>query len=145
MRVKKWQPFSDMVRFMDGFDDYFRGRLSDEDPESVVAWSPSIDIHENDNEYIFRAELPGMEKKDINVEMENDHLVISGEKKSHQESKNENCHRYESAYGRFYRSFKLPSGVDQNKIKAVMKNGILELKLPKSEEKKKKSIPISIN
>jgi len=145
MRLRKWQPFSDMVRFMDGFEDLFRSNLGESGHESVAAWSPNIDIHENDDEYIFRAELPGLEKKDINVEVENDQLIISGEKKQDREAKDENCHRYESSYGRFYRSFRLPSGIDQEKIKAVMKNGVLQLNVAKAEEKKRKAISVSVN
>lgn len=141
MRLRRWQPFGDVV----GFGDFFKDSEFDSNSMSIAAWSPNIDIHEDENEYIFIAELPGMDKKDINIEIENDQLIISGEKKHKKEFKKENCQRFESSYGKFYRSFKLPISVNQEEIKAVMKDGVLELKLPKAEEKKRKSIPVSIN
>ena len=146
MRLQAWHPFGDMVRFMDGFnDDFSKDRDFDSNSMAVASWSPHIDIHEDENQYVFRAELPGMDKKDVNVEIENDQLIISGEKVYKQEYKDENCHRVESSSGKFYRSFRLPKSVDQDKIKAVMEKGVLELKVPKAEDKKRKSIPVVVN
>jgi HSP20 family protein len=146
MRLRRWQPLGDIVRFMDGFNDgFFKDPDFDSNSMAVASWSPHIDIHEDENEYVFRAELPGMDKKDVNVEIENDQLIISGEKVYRQELKEENFHRVESSSGKFYRSFRLPKTVNQEKIKAVMEKGILELKIPKAEDKKRKKIPVIVN
>lgn len=142
MAIKRYHPFGDLLRWVDNVNSMLDE--SDRDPMSVSAWSPKVDIHEDENQYLFQVELPGMDKKDINVEIENDQLVLSGEKKHRKEFKEENCHRFESGIGKFYRSFQIPKSIQQDKVKASMKNGVLELMLPKAEEKKKKSIPVDV-
>ncbi len=112
-------------------------------PMSTTAWNPSVDIFENDNEVIIKAELPGMNPKDMEVRLENNVLMLKGERRFEKEAKEENYHRVEREYGSFSRSFTLPSAVDPEKVMAEYKDGILKVVLPKREEIKPKPIKIA--
>jgi HSP20 family protein len=109
-----------------------------------AAWSPLVDIAEDDNEYLIKAELPGIEKDQVKVSVEDGLLVISGERNSEKEEKNRKYHRVERSYGSFIRSFSLPDDADGTKVKAEFKNGILKVHLPKDETAKPKSIEIKV-
>jgi len=98
----------------------------------------SIDVSETKNELVVKAELPGMDSKDIDISMSNGFLTIKGEKKHEKEEKDENYHLIERSYGSFTRSVRLPKEVQSEKIMASFKNGVLRVTLPKSEEAKKK-------
>lgn len=148
MSLVKWEPFREMAglhgRLNRMFPDSFFGRMGSllEDSTVVRNWAPVVDIYETENEVVLKAELPGMEKKDIHLEVRDHTLTLSGERKHEKEEKEENFHRVERSYGKFYRSFSLPSTVDTEKVKANMKEGVLEIKLPKVEEAKPKAIEI---
>ncbi|MFO8032572.1 MAG: Hsp20/alpha crystallin family protein [Desulfohalobiaceae bacterium] len=103
---------------------------------------PALNISEDEKEIKVEAELPGMGAKDVDISMQNNNLVIQGEKKFEDEDKRDNYHRVERAYGSFYRSIPLPVKVDEDNIKASFKNGILNISLPKQEEAKGKKIQI---
>jgi len=146
MTVKRWKPFGDLVSVQDKinrlFDDTFRDFDSDRD--TLATWYPATDVYETKDEYIFKMETPGLSKDDINIEFNNNTLSVSGEKKEEEKIKKENFFRIESFSGKFSRSFSLPKNIDPKKIKATMKEGILELHVAKVEEAKAKSIPIDI-
>jgi HSP20 family protein len=108
-----------------------------------TAWNPSVDIFENENEVVFKAELPGMNAKDIEVKLENNVVTIKGERQFEKETKEENYHRVEREYGTFSRSFALPTAVNGDKVTAEYKDGILRIILPKKEEIKPKPIRIA--
>lgn len=108
-------------------------------------WAPLVDISEDDGEYLIRADLPGVEKDQVKVTVENGVLLISGERSSEKEEKNMKYHRIERSYGSFIRSFVLPDDADGTKVKADFKNGILKVHLPKDENAKPKSIEIKVN
>jgi HSP20 family protein len=108
-------------------------------------WAPAVDIYDNKNSLVIKADLPGMTQKDIDVSVEDDVLRIKGEKKKEHEEKKDNFYRLERSYGCFERSFALPSNVDATKVKASYKEGVLELTLPKKEEAKPKQIKVDIN
>lgn len=125
----------------DFFKPFFRGGEEDN-------WStdyPAADIFETKDDYILKLEVPGMKKDDIKVEINQNTLTVSGERKQDSDVKEDNYHRVERFYGSFNRSFTLPGETDTAKIKATMKDGILELKIPKAEEKKAKSISINVS
>ncbi len=124
------------------FGSQFHGG-SNEQEYSAGEWCPLTDIYETEEEYIFKVEVPGMEKKDITIEVKDDTLWIRGERREDMEARKDNYHRTEIRTGKFARSFRLPRGIDQEKIKAAMNNGILELKVAKPEEKKPKAISIN--
>ena len=109
---------------------------------STTSWNPSVDIFETDNDVVVKAELPGMDPKSIDVRLENNVLMLKGERHFEKETKEENYHRVEREYGSFSRSFSLPMPVKEDKITAEYKDGILRIVLPKKEEVKPKSIRI---
>jgi HSP20 family protein len=123
----------------DLFSEFFNNNL-----ERIPAGSiyPKVDIEENENSYLFKAELPGVKKEDVSIEIDNKVLTISGEKKEEREEKNGNVFRKESYSGSFSRSFTLPEHVNPDDADAKYENGILFLSIPKSEDKAKKKIDI---
>jgi HSP20 family protein len=150
MAIVRWEPFRDLVAVQDRlnriFDDTFRGnpRGSDEDWALGGQWAPSVDIFEHEGNLVLRAELPGIEPKDVDVHVENNVLTLRGERKFESEVKREKYHRVERAYGTFSRSFTLPNVVDTEKIKADYKDGVLQVTLPQREEAKPKQIQVSV-
>ncbi|HET8721758.1 MAG TPA: Hsp20/alpha crystallin family protein [Nitrospira sp.] len=111
---------------------------------SVAQWSPLVDITEDDKEYVVKAEIPEMKKEDIKINVHDDVLTMSGERKYEKEEKGKKYHRVERAYGSFMRSFALPEDADGSKISAEYKDGLLKVHLPKSEQAKKKAIEVKI-
>ena len=107
-------------------------------------WLPSIDVSETKSDLVIKAELPGMDSKDIDISLSNGFLTIKGEKNQEKEEKDENYHLIERSYGSFTRSVQLPREVQSDKITASFKNGVLRVTLPKSEEAKKKEIKIKV-
>jgi HSP20 family protein len=114
------------------------------EPYSMAAWSPSCDIFETGNEIVVKAEIPGVKKEDVKVSVQDNVLTLSGERKFEEETKKENYVRVERGYGSFTRSFTLPAYVDATKISAGFKDGLLEVKLPKSEAAKPKEVEIKV-
>ena len=111
---------------------------------SVTEWSPLVDISEDEKEYVVKAEIPEMKKEDIKINVHDDVLTVSGERKYEKEEKGKKYHRVERAYGSFRRSFALPENADGSKISAEYKDGVLKVHLPKSEQAKKKAIEVKI-
>ena len=146
MAVVRWDPFRDLGMLQDRmnrlFDDAGRGWRSDE-PAATTSWSPSVDIFETEGEIVVKAELPGMDRKDITLHLENNVLTLRGERKFEKETKEENYHRIERSYGNFSRSFSIPATVDEEKIRADYKDGVLKIVLPKKEQAKPKQIKIA--
>jgi len=146
MAVVRWDPFRDLGLLQDRmnrmFDDAGRGWRADE-PAATTSWSPSVDIFETEGEIVVKAELPGMDRKDIALHLENNVLSIRGERRFEKETKEENYHRIERSYGNFSRSFSIPATVDEEKIRADYKDGVLKIILPKKEQAKPKQIKIA--
>jgi HSP20 family protein len=109
---------------------------------TVADWAPSVDISETEGEYHLKAELPEVKKEDVSVMVQNGVLTLQGERKQEREEKGRKYHRVERSYGCFMRSFSLPDHVDETKIKAEFKDGVLHLLLPKSEKTKPKAIEV---
>ena len=146
MAVVRWDPFRDLNLLQDRmnrlFDDAGRGWRADE-PAATTSWSPAVDIFETEGEIVVKAELPGMERKDITLHLENNVLSLRGERKFEKETKDENYHRIERSYGAFSRSFAIPATVDEEKIRAEYKDGVLNIVLPKKEQARPKQIKIA--
>jgi HSP20 family protein len=140
MSLIRWDPFREFNTLPARFGGYF-GKKWDE-PLST-GWNPSVDVFENENEIVFKAELPGMNAKDIEVKLENNVLTLKGERQFEKETKEENYHRVEREYGTFIRSFALPTAVNGDKVTAEYKDGVLKIILPKKEEIKPKPIRIA--
>ena len=112
--------------------------------ETDYNWSPRIDVNETDKEIIIDAEVPGIDKKDIKVEVKDNILSISGERKQEKKSENAECFRVERHYGKFERTFGLPETVLADKVSAHYKDGVLKLTLPKTEKAKPKEIAVEV-
>ena len=150
MALVRWRPMRDMMNVQDEmnrlFDRFFGKELWDEDEQlSQMNWFPVVDIKENKDEFTVFAELPGMNKEDVHITFTDGKLVVEGERKKEQEENEANYHRVERSYGKFCRTFQLPSGIQANKIAADFKDGILKIKLPKSEEVKPKEIEVKVS
>ena len=141
MSLVKWDPFRELNTLNERVGNFF-GRSWDI-PPSTTTWNPSVDIFENDNEVVIKAELPGMDAKDIEVRLENNVLMLKGERRFEKEAKEENYHRIEREYGVFSRAFSLPAAVNGDKVAAEYKDGVLKVTLPKKEETKSKPIKIA--
>jgi len=143
MSLTRWDPFRDLQERMNRmFEDTGRGWRSEE-PSSTTTWSPAVDIYETDHEILVQAELPGVDRKDISLHLEKNVLTLKGERRFEKETKQENYHRIERAYGGFSRSFAIPATVEEDKIRADYKDGILKIALPKKEQVKPKQIQIA--
>jgi HSP20 family protein len=125
-------------------DHFFRGVESDYGMESG-AWMPPVDLVENDEKITVKAEIPGINPKEINISIQDNTLIIKGEKKEEKEEKGKNYYRMERRYGSFARSINLPASVDTGKVTAEYKNGVLEISLQKKEEAKPKQINVKIS
>ena len=126
------------------FDDFFRGDILANDSFFSRDWNPAVDIVENNDKYIVKAELPGLCKEDVKITLENNLLTIRGEKKNEDEKKEGNYHRVERSYGSFERSFSVPGSIRSNDIDAQYNDGILTVTLPKAEEAKQKRIDVTV-
>ncbi len=146
MAIVRWDPFRDVMSLQERMNELFertmRRRAEEEEGLAPRAWSPAVDIYETDEKMVIKAELPGLKKEDIDIEVRDNTLTLKGERKFEKEIKQENYHRVERAYGSFQRSFTLPGTVKQEAIEASFRDGILEVSLPKAEEAKPKQIKI---
>ncbi len=148
MAIVRWEPFRDLVASQDRFNRLFNesfSRLFGEEEGNLRAWTPAVDIFENDNNIVLKAELPGVDPKDVEVRVEDSTLYLKGERKFEKEVKEENYHRIERSYGSFARSFSLPGTIDSEKVQAEYKDGLLTLTIPKREEAKPKTIKINVS
>src|SRR5688572_4000802 len=128
---------SDMNRLFDGF---FGPRSNG---SGVRRWLPAMDLVEAENHLVLRADLPGVNEDDVAIEIRDGVLTISGERRAEHEDKREGYHRVERAFGRFSRSLTLPKGVDADAVTANFERGVLEVRVPKPEERKPKRVEIS--
>jgi HSP20 family protein len=144
---KTVKPFADLLSLQNRINRLFGDTTRDiinRDIGDRETWNPATDILETQDEYVFKLDVPGLSKEDVNINFEKGVLTISGEKKENREIKKDDYHRIESFSGKFSRSFTLPQNIDAEKISASIKDGLLELRVGKSEAKKPKSIPISV-
>jgi HSP20 family protein len=153
-RSVPWKPIAEMARWERDMErmlgNFFTGRLPSffEDrftPGSSLGMrEPSLDLYEEKDQIVVKAELPGMTKDDIQVSIADNLLMIRGEKKKEEEDKGKDYYHSERVYGYFSRSVALPTEVNPEKIQALFKNGVLEIRLPKSEEAKKKTVNVKV-
>jgi HSP20 family protein len=151
MAIVRFEPFRDVLSLQDRmnrlFDESFRAtqRASADDEWALGgSWAPAVDIYEQGSDIVLKAELPGVDPKDVDIRLENNVLSLRGQRKLDGEVKRESYHRVERSYGSFSRSFTLPTVVDQGAIKAEFKDGLLRVTLPKREEAKPKQIQINV-
>jgi len=146
MPIAKYSPFVDTDEFPAGlrlFQDTVNRLFSDQ--TTTRPWAPSVDIFETDNELVLKADVPGVEQKDIDIRIENGTLSLKGERKFERDEKNKGFHRQERSYGSFVRYFTIPDTVDSENVKADFQGGVLTVTLPKKEIAKPKSIKVQVN
>ena len=148
MTIVKWDPFRNVAALQDRinriFDESFSRTADLEDDISMSAWKPSVDIYETDEAIILKAELPGIKKEDVSVEIKDNVLTLRGERVEDKEIKEGSYFRKERCFGTFSRAFNLQHRVQPDKIKAKFKDGILEIEIPKPEEEKPKQITVNV-
>jgi HSP20 family protein len=161
MTLTRWQrpdfwglsPLRRMTTLRDEVDSLFNlafGRLVDAKGENgqglqlLEGWFPAVDVYEDKDNLLVKAELPGLKKEDIQISLDNGNLTLSGERKQEEKHQEADVYRSERWVGRFHRSVSLPSRVDADKINATYADGVLTVTLPKAEDAKPKQIPISV-
>ena len=146
MNIVRWTPWREMETFNNHFNRFFdESFLSNRwltDKSGGSDWNPRVDVYEKEDAIILKAELPGMNKKDIDIDIEDRVLTLRGERSLDDEVTDESYYRRERVYGKFHRAFRLPADVEPEKIKADFKDGILNVNIPKPEEKKPKKISV---
>ncbi|MDX1528531.1 MAG: Hsp20/alpha crystallin family protein [Gammaproteobacteria bacterium] len=148
MNVIRYQPLGMLRQFHDEvsrlFDEDYRGLVSgDQSSAATSHWAPAVDIKEEVDRYVLRADVPGVDSKDIEITMENGVLTIKGERKYEDQEEREGYKRVERVYGTFFRRFTLPDTADAEKVSASSKNGVLEVSIPKQEKVQPRKIKIS--
>jgi HSP20 family protein len=138
MSLSHFDPLANLRLFEDAFT-----RIVSE-PQSNRPWSPAVDIYETENDLVFKADLPEVDQKDIDVRVENQTLTISGQRKFEKTESNKGYHRIERSYGNFQRSFAVPNTFDTEKIAASFKNGVLSVTLPKKEAAKPRQVKVEV-
>ena len=149
MSMVRFDPFRELSTMQDRINRIFGdaySRRQDDDLTQRGEWFPPVDIYENGNdEIVLKAELPGLQREDIDLRVENNTLTLRGERKRDNEIKQEQYHRVERSYGAFSRSFSLPSRIDTEKVRAEFKEGVLSIKLPVKAEAKPRQIEVSVS
>lgn len=150
----RWNPFKEMEDLHSRLSSLMgsslgrvpmRGESAKEENLAVSEWAPLVDISEDEKEYLIKAELPEVKKDDIKLNVQDDVLTITGERKYEKEEKGKKYHRVERSYGSFLRSFTLPENADGTKVSAEYKDGLLMVRLPKSEKAKPKAIEVKVS
>ena len=153
MSIVRWDPFRELEEVSDRLNRVFgrsslatnRGGAETREGFLSFDWAPSVDIAETPEAFEIKAELPDVKKEDVKVSVEEGQLRISGERKQEKEEKGKRFHRVERSYGSFMRSFSLPENVDDSKLSAEYKDGVLKVVLPKTEKAKPKAIAVKVN
>lgn len=143
--LSRWEPFRGANTLQEQVNRLFSDVFERSSQESNLStWAPSVDIAETENELVVKADLPGVDPKDLDIRVENNVLTISGERKFEKKVNEDNYLRVERAYGSFTRSFSLSNTVNSEAIKADYQNGVLSLSIPKREEAKPKQIKVNV-
>jgi len=147
--LTRWDPFKEMEETQNRLAKFFGlppARIGNGDKEAmtIAQWAPSVDISEDDKEWLVKADLPEVKKEEVKVTVENGVLTITGERKFEKEEKDKKYHRIERAYGNFLRSFALPDAADGTKVAAEFKDGVLKVHLPKNEKATPKAVEVKV-
>ena len=146
--LKRWDPFKEMDDFQRRLGSFIgltpQRTVNGKEDMTVAEWIPLVDITEDDQAYLIKAELPEVKKNDVKVTVENGVLNISGERKFEKEEQNKRYHRIERAYGSFTRSFAVPDDADDSAVTAEFKDGLLTVRLAKSEKARPKSVEVKV-
>jgi HSP20 family protein len=145
--LRRWSPGRDILSMRDELhrviNELFAMTAGDEDTRTPSIWMPAVDTYETDDAVVLKVEIPGFSKDDFSLEVRQNTLTLQGERRQEVELKEEGYHCRERAYGRFERSFILPTTVDQDRMQATYKDGVLEVRLPKTEAAQPKRVAIA--
>jgi HSP20 family protein len=151
MALIRWEPVrelntiqSEMNRLFNTFFDSPAPAGGQGSGQTLRRWIPAMDLVETEDAFVLRADLPGLSEKDVNIELEDNVLTISGERKAEHEERKEGYYRVERASGTFSRSLTLPEGVDPEGVSANFERGVLEVRIPKPEQRKPRKVAISV-
>ena len=147
MALIRWEPARELGTIQNEMNRLFNSFFDTPSPAGSGAfrrWIPAMDLAEAENEFVLRADLPGLTEEDVNIEVDDNVLTISGERKAEQEDRKEGFYRVERSYGSFRRSLTLPENVDPETVKATFENGVLEVRVPKPEERKPRKVSIAV-
>ena len=147
MAIVRFEPFRDLLTSQREYVRLLKeafSPMSGETEVSTRSWAPPVDIYETEDAIVLKAELPGIDPKDVEVRVEDNTLYLKGERNYEKEINEQNYHRIERSYGSFARSFSLPNSISAEKVKAEYKDGLLTLTMPKREEAKPKTIKIDV-
>ncbi len=148
--LARWSPMKELEEMEKRLSTVFgrvpkRAEGEKEEAMAIADWSPLVDITEDEKEYVVKAEVPEMKKEDIKLNVHDDVLTISGERKYEKEEKGKKYHRVERAYGSFVRSFTMPEDADGTKVSAEYKDGVLNIRLPKRREQTAQKITVKVS
>jgi HSP20 family protein len=145
--IVRWEPFRELSSLQTEMNRLFNAAFGDMPSGGTTGsarrWVPAMDLVETDDDFVLRADLPGMSESDVNIELEDNVLTLSGERKAEHEEKSEGFYRVERASGSFSRSLTLPKGVDAEAVNASFDRGVLEVRIPKPEQRKPRKITIA--
>lgn len=146
MQLVRWTPWREMAALQNRFNrifdgSFFRGNSADDDL-SLQHWNPVVDIYDNDDKVVIKADLPGLSKDDITIDLKNRVLTVQGERSFENEVKEEKYYRRERSYGKFCRAFTMPAEIDSDQIDAEFKDGVLKINIPKPKEQQPQKITI---
>ena len=148
MSVVRWDPFRELEEMSERLNRVFArpgtNRQNGKEALTVADWIPHVDISEADQQYEITAELPGLKKEEVKITLQAGVLTLQGERKQEKEEKGARYHRVERSYGSFVRSFTMPDVIDEEKVSAEFKDGVLHIRLPKSEKAKPKAIDVKV-
>lgn len=145
MSMARWDPFRDLEALRENVNRLFQESMTPRrDISMAQAWTPAVDVVEDEEKIIVKAELPGLKREDIDIELTGDTLTIKGERKFENEERKENYVRVERSYGEFRRVFTIGVPVKAGEVKANYKDGILEVQIPKAEEIKPKKVEVAV-
>jgi len=147
MAVVKWDPFRDLISIQDRMNRLFEQTLSrsrGDEGAAAATWTPAVDIYETLDTIVIKADLPGVVREDIEIQVDDNTLTLKGERRFSKDVQEESYLRIERTYGSFHRCFTLPATIHQEKIRAVCRDGVLELTLPKAEGSKPRRIAIEV-
>jgi len=144
MKSERWDPFDELAVLRNRMERFW-SRVAADDQGALADWTPTADVIETKDAIVIKADLPGIDEKNVHVEIDGRLLTIKGERKAEQESQEKGYRRVERSYGSFLRSFTLPANIVAEKISASFTNGVLEVQVPKNESAKPRSIEIDAN
>ena len=149
MNIVKWDPFVELEDVSKQLNRIFGRFPARAEPVrellATADWAPSVDITETDTAYLIKGEIPGVNREDVKVNIENGLLSISGERRQEKEEKGKKFHRIERSYGSFMRSFRLPDNIDEAAVKAEFRDGMLNVTLPKTTQPRNKAISVTVS